>query len=94
LFKLPPVAPQKFTPIGEYAKLNPDSLILTETGFLRFARDYGFMPFVCPQAQLREFYANSNRKKIIVSSRLPTREQMDNKPHSAAQLDKVNRQTK
>lgn len=92
LFKLPSVAPQKFSVIGELAKIQPDSLIVTETAFLRFARDYGIMPFICPQQQIREYFQASNRAKTIISSRLPTREQLANlKPHSSAQITKMHR---
>jgi hypothetical protein len=96
LFKLPSVAPQKFTVDGEYGKINPDSLIVTETAFLRFARDYGLMPFVCSQQQIRDFFKSTNRAKCIVSSRLPTRSELTHqiKPHSNAQLEKQTRKEK
>ncbi len=92
LFKLSSVTPQKFRSEGEYGKANPDSLIMTETALLRFARDYGLMPFVCSQTQIKEFYQAANRRKVIISSRLPTREQLDFRPHSTAQIDKASRQ--
>eukprot|EP01032_Pedospumella_encystans_P019229 gene19229-21866_t len=68
-----------------------DSIFMTELGCLRFARDYGITPYVSSLKQLREIYKTVNRPKVIVSSRLPTRDMLQNKLHSAAQLTNATR---
>lgn len=93
LFKLPPVAPPRFYQDGAGQKTNlPESLVVNENGILRFARDYGLTPNVVTQAQVREIYRKINRNKTIISSRLPSREQVFNQAHSVAQKDKLQRQ--
>ena len=68
----------------------PDSLFMTETGCLRFARDYGIVPYLITKSELRDLYQKANHAKCFVSSRLPAREQIFNKmPHSIAQKSKV-----
>jgi hypothetical protein len=67
----------------------PDSLFMTETGVLRFARDYGIVPHLVTKSELRELYRQSNHTKCFVSSRLPVREQVVKAPLSAAQPMKL-----
>lgn len=75
MYKLPPLAPDRFyTDVSKSQVM--DSLIITEAGCLRFARDYGLTPYLLSSAQLREHFRSLNRPKVIVSSRLPTREQI------------------
>ena len=74
-----PIIPSKFSPNGKYGKAVPmDSLTMSETACLKFARDYGITPYVLSNTKLRELtrYLISYRKKTIVSSKLPQREQV------------------
>lgn len=73
MYKLPPLAPDRFY-TEKYEAM--DSLIVTEGGCLKFARDFGLTPYLLSSAQLREKFREANRGKIVVSSRLPTREQV------------------
>jgi len=69
-----------------------DSIFITENGALRFARDYGLIPYVMSVRQIKDAYRKLNRPKVIVSSRLPTRDMLNlQKPHSVAQFDKAAR---
>lgn len=83
MHKLPVVAPEKHLNSASsqvYAGLTADSWILSESGWLRLCRDYAFSPYVFSNAQLREVYRSlvgrSAGRKTIVSSKLPSREQL------------------
>lgn len=76
MHKLPPLAPERCYGIDAAKTQVIDSLIMSETGCLRFARDYGLTPYLLSTAQLREHFRAVNRNKTIVSARLPTREQV------------------
>ena len=88
MFKLPGVVPQHQVDSTAHTA---DSIFVTESGCLRFARDYGITPYVMSTKQIREIYRTVNRTKLIVSSRLPTRDMLNNKVHSAAQIINANR---
>ena len=64
-----------------------DSIFVSEIGCLRFTRDFGITPFLLTQAQIRDIYRRTNRKKIIVSSRLPTRDQVSSRTPSIAKAE-------
>lgn len=91
MFKLPPVAPTRFyTDATNSSKSNAasmESLFMSETACLRFARDYGITPYLLTQAQLRDWYRQTNRQKIIVSSRLPVRDQISSRTPSVAKSE-------
>eukprot|EP00601_Ochromonadales_sp_CCMP2298_P029316 CAMPEP_0173342112 /NCGR_PEP_ID=MMETSP1144-20121109/10001_1 /TAXON_ID=483371 /ORGANISM="non described non described, Strain CCMP2298" /LENGTH=477 /DNA_ID=CAMNT_0014288619 /DNA_START=491 /DNA_END=1921 /DNA_ORIENTATION=- len=67
-----------------------DSVFVSEVGCMRFARDYGLIPYVMSVRQIKDAYRSCNRSKVIVSGRLPTRDMLA-KPHSTAQLEKSKR---
>ena len=83
MFKLPPAVPAHQIESTQHAS---DSIFITELGCLRFARDYGITPYVASIKQIKEHYRLTNRQKVIVSSRLPTRDMLQNKMHSTAQI--------
>eukprot|EP01039_Chlorochromonas_danica_P011436 gene11436-12786_t len=86
MYKLPPLAPERCYGVDAAKTQVIDSLIMSETGCLRFARDYGLTPYLLSTAQLREHFRAVNRQKTIVSARLPTREQIASK---AVAVDKT-----
>lgn len=73
MFKAPSVTPAHQLDAAQQSG-PADSIFMTESGCLRFARDYGILPYVLSVKQLREIYRTVNRGKTIVSSRLPTRD--------------------
>eukprot|EP01034_Spumella_vulgaris_P028215 gene28215-35034_t len=73
LFRLPPAAPARHLD----QKVNVDSLILTDAGCIRFCRDYGIVSHLVTTKELRDIFRRTNRNKTIISSRLPTREQVE-----------------
>jgi hypothetical protein len=83
MFKVPSVTPRHQI---ENTLHTTDSIFMTESGTLRFARDYGLIPYVVSVRQIKEIFASVNRPKLIVSSRLPTRDQLHSKVHSTAQI--------
>jgi hypothetical protein len=70
--------PSKFLPSGKYGKTPPaDSFCMSELACLKFARDYGITPYVVSNTTLKEFVRELMlRRKTIVSSKLPQREQV------------------
>lgn len=64
----------------------PDSLFITEAGIIRFAIDYAIVPHVITIKNLKTLFKVINRPKTIVSSRLPTRDQV-NKSQSPRKKD-------
>lgn len=92
MFRLPPVAPSHFyahdaSYNASTQKSHTDSLFVSETGCLRFARDYGLSPYACSHAQVRAIFQATHKKKLIVSSRLPTREQVQSRTPSLAKSE-------
>lgn len=71
---------------GQKVPQFPDSLFITESNLLRFCRDYSISPHLASISEIKEYWASLNRNKQIVSSRLPTREQICTKPLSCAQI--------
>eukprot|EP01038_Epipyxis_sp_PR26KG_P014897 gene14897-20034_t len=88
LFKLPLGAPLRHQ---DSKPPTSDSLIMSELGCARFAADYGITSHLIGTKQLRDIYRRTNRVKVIISSRLPTRDLIQTKPLSQAQESKLKR---
>lgn len=67
--------PQKLQP--SVAPLQSDSWIMSENACQRFARDYGLTPHLLSSKQLKDMIRGINRQKLIISSRLPVRDQLN-----------------
>jgi hypothetical protein len=91
MHKLPPVAPARFFAVsgnkGSTTATVADSIFISELGALRFARDFGIMPYLMSTSQIREVFRRTNRKKVIISSRLPIREQVASRTPSIAKAE-------
>jgi len=85
LFKLPQCAPEKHfnnnnksinnnNNTEDKTNVASDSIIITESGCVKFAMDYGIMPYLLTSKQLKEIFKQVNKQKVIVSSRLPSRD--------------------
>jgi hypothetical protein len=60
-----------------------ESLFLTESQAVRFATDYALCPHLISRADVRKIFANTNRNKELISTKLSIRDQA---PTNAALL--------